>query len=436
MPHNATITVDQLRTVFLATELGGNTQDLNRFTYAEKGSSTYTFGLLQFDVGKNGAEVKEFLKEHGLSDDDIKKLSQHGGLSRMELNALDAKLEAIPQDKIDQFTDKQLDKSIAGVDGVISRVRKQSPAAADAISNDPKLQLGIADYENQFGAAGPQFVGFLAGKPEKLVGGLVQAGNPPTREDLQRFINVTGYGHDTANAKAVESRAERFEEAIDTLKLGHATKAPSHASDKADPTLKQGTCSTAVRELQADLVKLGYTGNDSKQLKTDGNFGRATLHAVKHFQHDHHLDVDGIVGPKTLKALDQAQAKSVTPNLANPKNPDHSLYKQALIGVHKLDANLGRTPDQQSNQLAAGLVVAAKREGMTRIDNIALSKNGLRAFAVQDKPNSPLRQIAHVQTAEAANTSIDKSSTLAQTFAPKSLESVPTHPQPPHAMNL
>jgi hypothetical protein len=94
------------------------------------------------------------------------------------------------------------------------------------------LQLGIADYENQFGSAGPQLVGFLAGKREKLVGGTVQASNPPTREDLQKFINATGYGHDKANADAVESRAARFDEAMATLKLGPAAKTASHASDK------------------------------------------------------------------------------------------------------------------------------------------------------------------------------------------------------------
>ena len=173
MPGNTTITADQLSTVFLATELGGNTRDLNRFIYAEKGSSTYSFGLLQFDVGKNGADVQEFLKENGFNDGDIAMLSKHGGLSRAEVSALDTRLQAIPQDAMDRFTNKELDKVIAGVDATIDRVRKQNPAAADAISNDPKLQLGIADYENQFGSAGSQLVGFLAGKPEKLMGGMI-----------------------------------------------------------------------------------------------------------------------------------------------------------------------------------------------------------------------------------------------------------------------
>ncbi len=441
MPNNATITHDQLRTLFLATELGGNTQDLNRFTYAEKGSSTYTFGLLQFDVGKNGAEVKGFLKEHGFSDDDIKKLSQHGGLSRTELNILDVKLQAVPQDKIDQFTNKQLDKSIASVDDVIDQVRKQNPAAADAISKDRKLQLGIADYENQFGSVGPQFVGFLAGKSEKLIGGTVQAGDPPIRDDLQKFINATGYGHDKANAKAVESRAERFDEAMGTLKLGPATKGSSHTSDKAGSVLKQGAHGTAVHDLQADLAKLGYTGSNGKPLKADGAFGPDTLNAVERFQHDHHLKVDGTVGMKTLKALDQAQVKNVAPSLADSKNPDHALYEQALAGVHKLDANLGRKPDQQSDQLAAGLVVAAKREGMTKIDSVALSEDGSRTFAVQGKPDSPQRQITQVQTAQAVNTPIEKSSAVAQAMVPKPVEpaltvAVPTHVQPSIAMSL
>jgi peptidoglycan hydrolase-like protein with peptidoglycan-binding domain len=435
MPNNTTITDDQLRTVFLATELGGNTKDLNQFTYAEKGTSTYSFGLLQFDVGKNGADVQEFLKDNGFSKGDIAMLSKHGGLSQTERNTLDTKLQAIPQDKIDQFTNKQLDKVVAGVDSTIDQVRKQNPAAADAISRDPKLQLGIADYENQFGPAGPQFVGFLAGKSEKLAGGTVQTGDTPSREDIQKFINATGYGHDKANAKAVESRAERFDEAMGTLKLGPVTNTLSHTSDKLGSVLKQGAHGTAVHDLQADLAKLGYTGSNGKPLKPDGDFGLDTRHAVERFQHDHHLKVDGIAGPKTLEALDHVQAKNVAPNLADPKNPDHALYEQALAGVHKLDANLGRTPDQQSDQLAAALVVAAKREGLTKIDNVVLSGDGSHAFAVQGAADSPNRQIAHVQTAQAVNTPIDQSSQALAQLAAKPVEPVSAPPlavQPSH----
>lgn len=438
MPDNTSITRDQLSMLFWGAELGGNAKLANHFSYAEKGQSTYSFGVPQFDVG-NDDYAQTFLKENGFSAHDIRDLSKQGGLSHAELNTLDAKLQAIPQAKIDQLTNQHLDHLIRNVDTAIDQVRKQNPAAADAISKDPKLQLSIADYENQFGSVGPQLIGFLAGKPEKLPGGTVQACNPPTRDDLVSFVHNTKYGQDPRNARAVESRNERFDEAMGTLKLGTVTKAPNHTPDKAVSALQQGVHGAAVMAIQTDLAKLGYTGGDDKPLKVDGDFGLDTRHVVERFQHDHHLKVDGIAGPTTLKALDHAQAKGVTPGLADPKNPDHTLYEQALTGVRMLDANLGRTSDRHSEQLAAGLVVVAKREGLTKIDNVVLSEDGSRAFAVQGKLDSPLRQIAHVQTAEAVNTPIDKSSAAAQAMAPKSLEpaaavAAPTHVQPSQAM--
>lgn len=385
MPNHSTITHDQLRTLFLDSELGGNTHDLSRFTYAQKGDSTYTFGLLQFDVGKSGSEVRGFLKENGFTTDDIKKLSQHGGLSHIELKALDAKLQAIPQDRIDQFTNTQLDKSIAGVNDVIDRVCKQNPAAAEAIGNDPKLQLSIADYENQFGSAGPQLVGFLAGNPEKLVGGTVQAGNPPTREDLQKFINATGYGHDKANSDAIESRAARFDEAMATLKLGPAAKTASHAFDKIASTLEQGACGPAVHNLQVHLAGLGYL--DAKGI--DDIFGMRTRHAVERFQHDNHLAMDGEVGPLTQRALHAVlQQHSAICALSDPQNPDHSLFAQALTGVHTLNVR-GHPTEQQQCNLAAALAVEAKREGFTRIDQTALGDDGQRVYIAQH-PTSPM----------------------------------------------
>lgn len=159
----------------------------------------------------------------------------------------------------------------------------------------------------------------------------------------------------------------------------------------------------AVHALQAELAKLGYTGADGKSLNPDGDFGPNTKHAVEIFQRDHHLKMDGIAGPRTLEVIRHTQTHAA-PELTDPKHPDHAMFAQALAGVHKLDANLGRTPDQHSDNLAASLVVAAKQENMTRIDRIALSEDGSRAFAVQGKSDSPLRQFAHVQTATAVNT--------------------------------
>jgi hypothetical protein len=100
---------------------------------------------------------------------------------------------------------------------------------------------------------------------------------------------------------------------------------------------------------------------------------------------------------------------------------------QAQKAVYELDARLGRTPDRQSDNLAAALTVAAKHGGMTRIDQIALSEDGSRALAVQ---NGVTKQLAHVETAEAVNTSIAQSSQSMQAANKPSAHALVQPPAP------
>lgn len=53
-----------------------------------------------------------------------------------------------------------------------------------------------------------------------------------------------------------------------------------------------------VEQLQEMLDYLGYYNGD-----IDGVFGRRTLSAVKKFQSDNDLLIDGTVGPLTIEAL-------------------------------------------------------------------------------------------------------------------------------------
>ena len=70
------------------------------------------------------------------------------------------------------------------------------------------------------------------------------------------------------------------------------------SEDKNTPTLRRGSTGEEVEELQAILnAKYGY------DLEIDGVFGKSTETVVKDFQKKHNLTVDGIVGPKTWKAL-------------------------------------------------------------------------------------------------------------------------------------
>ena len=69
------------------------------------------------------------------------------------------------------------------------------------------------------------------------------------------------------------------------------------AQTGGNPTLTEGDTGPAVQTLQTRLNVWGAT------LTVDGNFGPATLVAVKAFQAAQKLTVDGIVGPQTWSAL-------------------------------------------------------------------------------------------------------------------------------------
>ena len=68
------------------------------------------------------------------------------------------------------------------------------------------------------------------------------------------------------------------------------------------PTIRRGSKGDAVKECQTLLEKHGYSVGS---YGIDGEFGKDTLAAVKAFQKDHGLKVDGICGPKTFAALEK-----------------------------------------------------------------------------------------------------------------------------------
>ena len=84
--------------------------------------------------------------------------------------------------------------------------------------------------------------------------------------------------------------------------------------------LKKGDSGPEVVQLQKTLQAAGYFGG-----KATGFYGSLTRAAVKKFQADNNLKVDGIVGPKTLSALKGKPgevsieaAEKISPNVDRP----------------------------------------------------------------------------------------------------------------------
>ena len=68
--------------------------------------------------------------------------------------------------------------------------------------------------------------------------------------------------------------------------------------------LRDGGSGASVRELQQQLNQLGYRGADGQSLETSsGRFGPQTEHALRAFQADRGLKVDGVYGDRSREAM-------------------------------------------------------------------------------------------------------------------------------------
>ena len=96
------------------------------------------------------------------------------------------------------------------------------------------------------------------------------------------------------------------------------------------PTIRKGASGAYVVELQEDLILLGY---DVGRSGADGKAGTNTVSAEKKFQQDHPpLVADGICGPKTWEAIDEAMkgGGAVLYTVTIPHLAKH--HAEALVG--------------------------------------------------------------------------------------------------------
>ncbi len=100
---------------------------------------------------------------------------------------------------------------------------------------------------------------------------------------------------------------------------------PSRPADAlADGVLRRNEEGAAVKKLQEDLTKAGFSTQGA-----DGKFGQNTEDALKRYQQTRGLEVDGIAGQSTLKALREnqpaqqptTQQPTATNTPSTPANP-------------------------------------------------------------------------------------------------------------------
>lgn len=149
-------------------------------------------------------------------------------------------------------------------------------------------------------------------------------------------------------------------------------KAEIEANAKLQPTIKRGDSGAMVKLLQQTLIAKGY---ELPKYGADGDFGAETEEAVKAFQKSNGLVVDGIVGAKTIAALEAKTEKWTCGRnlkLTSPymRGEDVKAVQNAL---DKLDYAVGQIDGIFGKRTDEAVRAFQKRKGLT-VDGIAGKK--------------------------------------------------------------
>ncbi|MCM3489884.1 peptidoglycan-binding protein [Alkalihalophilus marmarensis] len=100
---------------------------------------------------------------------------------------------------------------------------------------------------------------------------------------------------------------------------------------QSNQVLRQGTTSGAVQELQQLLSRTGHFNSNAT-----GYYGRVTTEAVRAFQRQQNLAVDGIAGPQTITALQNATGRGTAsvPTQPSASTPSQSPTSQPTLRLN------------------------------------------------------------------------------------------------------
>ncbi len=115
-----------------------------------------------------------------------------------------------------------------------------------------------------------------------------------------------------------------------TLKKAGASGSSSSGSGESR-ILKRGMAGEDVKDMQQGLIKAGYSCGSCG---ADGEFGADTEAALKEFQRDHSLEVDGQYGPLSKAALEKAGGSGSSGGSPGVKVEPAAGFSRSLAGTY------------------------------------------------------------------------------------------------------
>lgn len=129
---------------------------------------------------------------------------------------------------------------------------------------------------------------------------------------------------------------------VSTVTAGMMVSAPLMAqASMGDQTLRYGMENNDVRELQTALKNRGHFDFHT----ATGYYGTITVDAVKSFQRAKGLDVDGIAGPQTFKALNTSDENVQQGRVMTVESSAYTANCAGCSGVTSQGINLKENPD-------------------------------------------------------------------------------------------
>lgn len=256
--------------------------------------------------------------------------------------------------------------------------------------------------------------------PKAIADGVEHAGSvvaEKAREGLHAAEHAAVHvAHEAAQTAEKAGKAIKNEVTHDVEAIERGAKAAAHATEQAYEKASAAVKHAAVEGAHKveGAAKAVVTGAEHafdsarKEISHDIEATGKALHSAGEAMREGASKAFDKLSHPGSWFQDGASAEK--PALNHPSHPDHALFQQARTAVHQLDATHQRAPDARSDNFAASLAVAARGNGMNKIDHVVLSDDASRAYAVQGDLKSPFKQIAHVDTAQAMAMPVQQSS--------------------------
>lgn len=265
---------------------------------------------------KTEAAVKNFQEKNNLTADGVagtktlnavaSAIGRNGGSSYSSGTTLKLGVESAAVTQMQRDL-KQLGYYYADITG---KFGTKTEAAVKDFQKDKKLTAdGVAGYNTL--QAISKAIAAAGGSSSSSTTGLKVGSTGDKVRDLQRDLTALGYYYGDISGhygSLTQAAVKKFQKAkgigqdgiagVSTLNAISKALGGSSSSSSTSTALREGDESSAVLELQTMLKKLDYYYGD-----LTGKYGSLTKRAVRQFQDDNDLTVDGVAGQKTLSLL-------------------------------------------------------------------------------------------------------------------------------------